>query len=191
MAGNSFGNIFTLTTFGESHGEAIGGIIYGCPAGLKINVDFIQNEVNRRKPGQSHIVTQRKEDDTVRFLPGIFEGITTGAPIGFSINNDNPISKDYNHLKDTYRPSHADYTYQQKYGHRDYRGGGRSSARETATRVVAGAIAKLLLNHYGIQLFAYVSQVHNIKLNKVHPEINSEEIDKNIIGSPDKKQRDK
>jgi chorismate synthase len=187
MSGNSFGNIFTLTTFGESHGEAIGGIIDGCPAGLKIDFDFILHQLDRRKPGQSHIVTQRKEDDDVHFLSGIFEGITTGAPIGFIINNDNPKSKDYSHLKDTFRPSHADYTYQQKYGHRDYRGGGRSSARETACRVVAGAIAKLFLQHHGVQLFAYVSQVHNIKLNKSHTEINAADIEKNSIRCPDEK----
>ena len=187
MSGNSFGNIFTLTTFGESHGEAIGGIIDGCPAGLKINFDFVQHELDRRKPGQSHIVTQRKENDAVNFLSGIFESITTGAPIGFVINNENPKSKDYSHLKDAFRPSHADFTYQQKYGHRDYRGGGRSSARETASRVVAGAIAKLLLKHHKVELFAYVSQVHNIKLNKSHTEINSDDIEKNSIRCPDEK----
>ena len=185
--GNSFGKLFKLTTFGESHGEAIGGVIDGCPAGLKLDYDFIQNEVERRKPGQSHIVTQRKENDAVHFLSGIFEGITTGAPIGFMINNDNPKSKDYSHLKDTFRPSHADYTYQQKYGHRDYRGGGRSSARETACRVVAGAIAKLLLQPYNIQIFAYTSQVHHIKLNKSYAEINPHDIEKNIIRCPDEK----
>jgi chorismate synthase len=187
MSGNSFGNIFSLTTFGESHGEAIGGVIDGCPAGLKIDFDFVQHELDRRKPGQSHIVTQRKENDAVNFLSGIFEGITTGAPIGFFINNDNPKSKDYSHLKDAFRPSHADFTYQQKYGHRDYRGGGRSSARETASRVVAGAIAKLFLKHHGVQLFAYVSQVHNIKLNKSHTEINAADIEKNSIRCPDEK----
>ncbi|MFI5141136.1 MAG: chorismate synthase [Bacteroidia bacterium] len=187
MSGNSFGNIFNLTTFGESHGEAIGGIIDGCPAGLKIDFDFVQHELDRRKPGQSHIVTQRKEDDDVNFLSGIFEGITTGAPIGFVINNGNPKSKDYSHLKDAFRPSHADFTYQQKYGHRDYRGGGRSSARETACRVVGGAIAKLFLKHHGVQLFAYVSQVHNIKLNKSYTEINAADIEKNIIRCPDEK----
>jgi len=187
MAGNSFGNIFRLTTFGESHGEAIGGVIDGCPSGLKIDLDFIQNELERRKPGQSHIVTQRKENDAVHFLSGIFEGTTTGAPVAFAINNENPIGKDYSHLKDAYRPSHADYTYQQKYGHRDYRGGGRSSARETASRVVAGAIARLFLKHYGVELFAYVSQVHHIKLNKLHTEIDPAAIEKNIIRCPDEK----
>ena len=187
MAGNSFGNIFKLTTFGESHGEAIGGIIDGCPSGLKIDFEFIQRELDRRKPGQSHIVTQRKESDTVNFLSGIFEGITTGAPIGFVIYNENQKSKDYEHLKDAYRPSHADYTYEQKYSHRDYRGGGRSSARETASRVVAGAIAKIFLKEYGVQIFGYVSQVHHIILNKPYTEINPADIEKNIIRCPDEK----
>jgi len=187
MSGNSFGNIFKLTSFGESHGEAIGGIIDGCPAGLKIDVDFVQHELDRRKPGQSHIVTQRKESDTVNFLSGIFEGTTTGAPIGFVIYNENQKSADYEHLKDAYRPSHADFTYQQKYGHRDYRGGGRSSARETASRVVAGAVAKLLLKHYWIEIIAYVSQVHHIKLDKLYTEIKAADIEKNIIRCPDEK----
>ena len=129
MAGNSFGKIFNLTTFGESHGEAIGGIIDGCPAGLQLDLEAIEAEMQRRKPGQSAIVTQRKEPDTVQFLSGIFEGITTGTPIGFIIKNTNQKSKDYSHIKDSYRPSHADYTYDKKYGIRDYRGGGRSSAR--------------------------------------------------------------
>jgi chorismate synthase len=187
MAGNSFGNIFKISTFGESHGEAIGGIIDGCPAGLKIDFDFIQQELDRRKPGQSHIVTQRKESDTVKFLSGIFEGLTTGVPIGFVIYNENQKSKDYEHIKDAFRPSHADYTYEEKYGVRDYRGGGRSSARETASRVVAGAIAKLLLQQYQINIFAYVSQVHKIKLNKSYTEINVADIEKNIIRCPDEK----
>ena len=164
MAGNSFGNIFTITTFGESHGEAIGGIIDGCPAGLKLDLEAIDAEMQRRKPGQSAIVTQRKEPDTVKFLSGIFEGITTGTPIGFVIENTNQKSQDYSHIKDTYRPSHADYTYDKKYGHRDYRGGGRSSARETACRVVAGAIAKQLLKN--IKITAYVSGVGDLKLQK-------------------------
>jgi len=185
--GNSFGTIFKLTTFGESHGQAIGGIIDGCPAGLKIDIDFIQKELDRRKPGQSHIVTQRKESDTVNFLSGIFEGTTTGAPIGFVIHNENQKSKDYEHLKEVFRPSHADYTYEEKYCHRDYRGGGRSSARETACRVVAGAIAKLLLQYYKVNIFAYISQVHHIKLNKPHSEINTAAIEKNIIRCPDEK----
>ncbi len=187
MAGNSFGHIFKLTTFGESHGEAIGGIIDGCPAGLKIDFDFVQSELDRRKPGQSHIVTQRKESDEVNFLSGIFEGLTTGAPIGFVIYNENQKSKDYEHLKDAFRPSHADFTYEKKYGVRDYRGGGRSSARETASRVVAGAIAKLLLQQHKIKIFAYVSQVQNIKLTKSHTEIYPADIEKNIIRCPDEK----
>ncbi len=187
MAGNSFGHIFRLTTFGESHGEAIGGVIDGCPAGLKIDFKFVQSELDRRKPGQSHIVTQRKESDEVKFLSGIFEGITTGAPIGFVIHNENQKSKDYEHLKDAFRPSHADFTYEKKYGLRDYRGGGRSSARETASRVVAGAVAKLLLQKNKIKIFAYVSQVHNIKLNKSHTEINPADIEKNIVRCPDEK----
>jgi chorismate synthase len=185
MAGNIFGHIFRLTTFGESHGEAIGGVIDGCPAGLKIDLDFVQRELDRRKPGQSHIVTQRKEGDEVKFLSGIFEGITTGAPIGFTIPNENQKSKDYDHLKDVYRPSHADFTYDEKFGHRDYRGGGRSSARETACRVVAGAVAKLLLQQSGIKIFAFVSQVHDIRLNKDHSEINPADIEKNIVRCPD------
>ena len=145
MAGNSFGSIFRLTTFGESHGVAIGGIIDGCPAGVALDFEAIQKEMDRRKPGQSAIVTQRKEPDTVEFYSGIFEGVTTGTPIGFVIKNANQKSHDYSHIKDSFRPSHADYTYDQKYGVRDYRGGGRSSARETASREVAGAIAKQVL----------------------------------------------
>jgi len=142
MAGNSFGKLFNLTTFGESHGTAIGGVIDGCPSNVELDLEAIQKELDRRKPGQSRIVTQRKESDTVVFLSGIFNGKTTGTPIGFTIQNENQKSKDYSHLENTFRPSHADYTYAQKYGTRDYRGGGRSSARETACRVVAGAIAK-------------------------------------------------
>ncbi|MBT6965209.1 MAG: chorismate synthase, partial [Flavobacteriales bacterium] len=140
--GNSIGKIFKLTTFGESHGASIGGVIDGCPAGLELDFEAIQKQLDRRKPGQAKITTQRKESDTVQFLSGIFEGKTTGTPIGFTIKNEDAKSKDYTHVKDTFRPSHADYTYQQKYGIRDYRGGGRSSARETACRVVAGAIAQ-------------------------------------------------
>ncbi|MCL4154114.1 UNVERIFIED_CONTAM: hypothetical protein GTU68_063106 [Idotea baltica] len=157
MAGNSFGRLFNLTTYGESHGPALGGVIDGCPSGIKLDLDDIQNELNRRKPGQSAIVTQRKEPDTVKFYSGIFEGVTTGTSIGFVIENTNQKSHDYSHIKDSYRPSHADYTYDKKYGVRDYRGGGRSSARETACRVVAGAVAKQMLN--GIHITAYVSGV--------------------------------
>lgn len=162
MGGNSFGHIFKLTTYGESHGLAVGGIIDGCPSGLVLDFNFIQQQLDRRKPGQSKITTQRKENDQVEFLSGIFEGKTTGTPIGFIIKNENQKSNDYNHIKDKFRPSHADYTYYTKYGIRDYRGGGRSSARETASRVVGGAIAQLILKHYGISINAYVSQVGEI-----------------------------
>lgn len=164
MAGNSIGQVFRLTTFGESHGLAIGGVIDGVPANFEIDVDAIQKDLDRRKPGQSAIVTQRKESDTVQLLSGIFEGKTTGAPIGFMIQNENQKSKDYSHIKDKYRPSHADFTYDKKYGHRDYRGGGRSSARETASRVVAGAIAKQFLRSQGIEINAFVQQVGKIKM---------------------------
>ena len=181
MAGNSFGTIFKVTTFGESHGKAIGGIIDGCPSGVEIDLEAIQNELNRRKPGQSKIVTQRKEPDTVEFLSGIFEGKTTGTSIGFVIENTNQKSKDYGHIKDVYRPSHADYTYDQKYGNRDYRGGGRSSARETACRVVAGAIAKQFLT--SIQFQAYVSSVGKIQLEETDA-IDFAEIEKNPVRCP-------
>lgn len=164
MAGNSFGTIFRLTSFGESHGVAIGGVIDGVPSNIEIDVSKIQAELDRRRPGQSKIVTQRKEADEVKILSGIFENKTTGAPIGFVIENTNQKSKDYAHLKDSYRPSHADYTYDKKFGHRDYRGGGRSSARETASRVVAGAIAKQILAEKGIQISAFVDQVGSIKM---------------------------
>lgn len=164
MSGSTYGTLFKVTTFGESHGFAIGGVIDGFPSNVEIDLDFVQNELNRRKPGQSKIVTQRKEADTVRFVSGIFDGKSTGAPIAFMIENTNAKSKDYEHLKDTYRPSHADYTYQEKYGHRDYRGGGRSSARETASRVVAGALAKIYLKSIGIDIQAYVDQVGKIRI---------------------------
>lgn len=164
MAGNSIGHTFTLTTFGESHGEAIGGVIDGVPSNFMLDLEAVQLELDRRRPGQSDIVTQRKESDTVRFLSGIFEGKTTGAPIGFIIENENQKSKDYSHLEDIYRPSHADFTYDKKFGHRDHRGGGRSSARETASRVVAGAIAKQFLVHVGMKVESFVSQVGTIKL---------------------------
>jgi chorismate synthase len=159
MAGNSFGEIFKITTFGESHGKAIGVIIDGCPPNVEIDLDFIQAELDKRKPGQSKITTQRKESDTCQILSGIFGGKSTGTPIAVIIPNEDQKSKDYDHNKDTFRPSHADYTYQQKYGIRDHRGGGRSSARETAARVAAGAIAKLALKQYGIELAAHVSAV--------------------------------
>jgi chorismate synthase len=160
---NSYGSLFRIHTFGESHGPAIGVVIDGCPAGLEVDEAFIQSELNRRKPGQSKITTQRKEDDTFQILSGVFEGKTTGTPIAVVIANQDQRSKDYTHLQHTFRPSHADYTYEAKYGVRDYRGGGRSSARETAARVAAGAIAKLLLKKSGIEINAYVSQVGEIK----------------------------
>ena len=153
MAGNQFGKLFSVTTFGESHGAAIGGVIDGCPAGISLDIEAIQTDLDRRKPGQSAIVTQRKELDEVAFYSGIFEGKTTGTPIGFAIHNTNQKSHDYSHIKDSYRPSHADYVYDQKYGFRDYRGGGRSSARETASRVVAGAIAKQFLSEVTFNAF--------------------------------------
>jgi chorismate synthase len=185
MAGNTFGKLFTLTTFGESHGEALGGIIDGCPAGINIDLDFIQSELDRRRPGQSHIVTQRKEGDKVEFLSGIFEGKTMGTPIGFIVRNENQKSKDYKHNIDVYRPSHADYTYDAKYGMRDHRGGGRSSARETVSRVVAGAIAKIILKQHGISINAYTSQVGDIKLLKNYHDLDLNKIESNIVRCPD------
>ncbi|CAL2084555.1 Chorismate synthase [Tenacibaculum sp. 190524A02b] len=180
---NSFGNILKLTTFGESHGIAIGGIIDGFPAGMKVNFEAIQNELDRRKPGQSKIVTQRKEPDTVEFLSGIFEGVTTGASIGFVIKNTNQKSKDYNHNTNVYRPSHADFTYDKKYGIRDHRGGGRTSARETANWVVAGALAKQLISHININ--AYTSSVGNIFLEKPYQDLDFSKIEENIVRCPD------
>ncbi len=183
MPGNTFGKNFRLTTFGESHGSAIGGIIDGCPAGLSLDMEAIQYQLDRRKPGQSKITTQRKEQDKVEFLSGIFEGKTLGTPIGFIIPNQDAKSKDYSHIKDIYRPSHADYTYQQKYGLRDYRGGGRSSARETACRVVAGAIARQLLKEVSFQ--AFVSQVGSEKLDKHYSELDLYQTDSSIVRCPD------
>ena len=185
MAGNTFGAIFKLTTFGESHGEAIGGVIDGCPAGLELDLEFIQNELSKRKPGQSKIVTQRKEDDEVEILSGVFEGVTTGTSIGFVIKNTNQKSKDYSHIQDKFRPSHADYTYETKYGVRDYRGGGRSSARETACRVVGGAIAQLLLQQYGINVSAYVAQVGDLKVIKHYSELDLSTTYDNAVRCPD------
>lgn len=183
MAGNSFGNIFKLSTFGESHGDAIGGVIDGCPAGIILDLEAIQKEMNRRKPGQSEIVTQRKEPDEVQFLSGIFEGKTTGTPIGFIIENTNQKSKDYSHIKDVYRPSHADFTYEKKYGIRDYRGGGRSSARETACRVVAGAIAKQVIKD--IRINAYTSSVGDLFLEKPYQDLDFSKIESNPVRCPD------
>jgi len=182
---NSFGNIFRITTFGESHGAGIGGIIDGCPAGLTIDIDFVQSELDRRKPGQSKITTQRKESDSVEFFSGIFEGQTTGTPIGFLVRNQDQHSNDYNNLKDVFRPSHADYTYIQKYGVRDHRGGGRSSARETIARVVGGAIAKQLLSQLNISIQAYVSSVGTISLEKPYQELDLTRTEENIIRCPD------
>lgn len=184
MSGNTFGSLFRLTTFGESHGDAIGGIIDGCPAGLKIDLDFIQKELSKRKPGQSAISTPRKEEDEVQFLSGIFEGYTTGTPIGFIIKNTNIRSGDYDALKNVYRPSHADYTYAQKYGIRDYRGGGRSSARETACRVVAGAIAKLILAAHNISITGFVKQVGNISVPEPHTALDLSLIESNPVRCP-------
>jgi|TARA_B110000908_G_scaffold56090_1_gene68317 chorismate synthase len=183
MAGNTFGSLFKLTTFGESHGEAIGGIIDGCPAGLEVDLNAVAIDMARRKPGQSKITTQRKEPDQVTFLSGIFEGKTTGTSIGFIIENTNQKPKDYSHIKDVYRPSHADFTYDQKFGHRDYRGGGRTSARETACRVAAGSIAKQLLKD--IKINAFVSSVGTICIDKPYQELDFSAIENNIVRCPD------
>ncbi|APG64049.1 chorismate synthase [Tenacibaculum todarodis] len=180
---NSFGNLLRLTSFGESHGTAIGGVIDGFPAGLKVDLEAIQQELDRRKPGQSKIVTQRKEPDTVEFLSGIFEGKTTGTSIGFMIKNTNQKSKDYNHNTNIYRPSHADYTYDKKYGVRDYRGGGRSSARETANWVVAGALAKQLIAHININ--AFTSSVGDIFIDKPYQDLDFSKTESNAVRCPD------
>jgi chorismate synthase len=182
---NTFGNIFRLTSFGESHGAGIGGIIDGCPSGIDVDMRFIQGELNRRRPGQSAITTPRKEADAVELLSGIFEGKTTGTPIGFLVRNENQHSSDYDNLKDVFRPSHADYTYNYKYGIRDHRGGGRSSARETIARCVAGAFAKLALKQLGITIVAYTSQVGNIKLDKPYSGYDLSSIDSNSVRCPD------
>ncbi len=183
MAGNSIGTLFKLTTFGESHGESLGGIIDGCPAGINLDLEAIQKEMQRRKPGQSSIVTQRKEEDEVKILSGIFEGKTTGTPLGFLIANTNQIPDDYSHIKDSYRPSHADYVYEKKYGIRDYRGGGRSSARETVSRVVAGAIAKQVIKD--IKINAFVSSVGTIFIDKSYQELDFTLTETNAVRCPD------
>ncbi len=185
MAGNSFGEIFRITTFGESHGSAIGVVIDGCPAGLDVDLDFLQKELDRRKPGQSAITTQRKESDLFKILSGIYEGKTIGSPIAIIVPNEDSKPEDYEHLKSAFRPSHADYTYQEKYGIRDHRGGGRSSARETAARVVSGAIAKLLLKKHGMSIDAYVSSVGDITLVKPYQDLDLSKTESNIVRCPD------
>lgn len=182
---STYGKNFKIATFGESHGTAIGVVVEGCPAGVAFDLAFIQQELDRRKPGQSRITTQRKEADTVQVLSGVFEGKTTGTPIAMMIWNEDQRSKDYSHISQQYRPSHADYTYQVKYGVRDYRGGGRSSARETAARVAAGALAKLLLNDLGVNIQAYVSQVGKLKLEKEYHELDLSLTDTNAVRCPD------
>jgi len=185
MAGNSFGTLFRITTFGESHGEALGVVIDGCPSSILIDINKIQNELARRKPGQSVITTDRKEEEEIEILSGIFEQKTTGAPITIIVRNKDQRSADYNTIKNIYRPSHADYTYQQKYGIRDHRGSGRASARETVARVIAGAIAKQLLSTYGISIQAYVTQVSTIKVNKPYTELDLSETENSIVRCPD------
>jgi len=182
---NTFGNIFTLTTFGESHGEGVGGVIDGMPAGIAVDLDFIQSELDRRKPGQSKITTSRAEGDKVEILSGVFEGRTTGCPIGFLVRNTNQHSHDYENVRNVFRPSHADFTYTQKYGLRDYRGGGRSSARETISRVVGGAFAKLALRQLSIDVTAYTSQVGDIAIGRDYHQFDFTEIEKNPVRCPD------
>lgn len=182
---NTFGNIFTLTTFGESHGEAIGGVVDGMPVGIEVDLDFIQSELNRRRPGQSSITTSRQEGDIVELLSGVFERRTTGCPIGFIVRNTNQHSQDYENMRQMFRPSHADYTYYTKYGNRDYRGGGRSSARITISRVVAGALAKLALRQLGIQINAYTSQVGSICLDRDYRKYDLSLTETNIVRCPD------
>lgn len=182
---NSFGNIFRLTSFGESHGPAVGGVIDGFPAGIEIDEEFVQSELNRRRPGQSLLTTPRKENDRVEFLSGIFEGKSTGCPIGFIIRNQNQHSNDYDNIRNVFRPSHADFTYTQKYGLRDHAGGGRSSARETIARCVAGALAKLALKQLGVQIYAYTSQVGDIALSQDYKHYDPALIEQNNVRCPD------
>ena len=182
---NTFGNIFRLTTFGESHGVGIGGVVDGMPAGIEIDVDFIQQELGRRRPGQSALTTSRKEPDEVELLSGVFESKSTGTPIGFLVRNTNQHSQDYDNLRDVFRPSHADFTYQMKYGIRDHRGGGRSSARETIARVVGGALAKMALKQLGIHITAYTQQVGNISLDKGYTDYDFSQIEQNAVRCPD------
>lgn len=185
MTMNTIGKIFRVTTFGESHGVAIGGVIDGMPAGIEIDLDRVQHELNRRRPGQSAIVTPRDEKDQVKILSGVFEGKTTGTPIGFIVENANQHSSDYENIRNTFRPSHADYTYTSKYGIRDHRGGGRSSARETISRVVAGAFARQALEQIGVKIYAYTSQVGDIALDNDYTKYNSEFIESNDVRCPD------
>ncbi len=185
MMRNTFGNIFTLTTFGESHGEAVGGIVDGMPAGIEIDMEFVQHELDRRKPGQSKITTSRKEGDEVKLLSGIFKGKTTGVPIGFIVTNKNQHSKDYDNMRQLFRPSHSDFTYYNKYGLRDHRGGGRSSARITISRVVAGALAKLALRQLGISIQAYTTQVGNIKLERDYHLYDLNQTEHTMVRCPD------
>ncbi|MDE6265316.1 MAG: chorismate synthase [Paramuribaculum sp.] len=182
---NSFGEIYRLTTFGESHGPAIGGVVDGMPAGLAVDLDAVQKELDRRRPGQSDIVTARKESDTVKILSGIFEGVTTGTPIGFVIENSDQHSNDYENIRNVFRPSHADFTYTEKYGLRDHRGGGRSSARETASRIVGGALAKQALAKSGIEIFAYTSQVGDICVKAPYTEFSAADVDSNSVRCPE------
>ena len=188
---NTFGNIFKVTTFGESHGAAVGGVIDGMPAGVAIDLEKVQEQLNRRRPGQSAIVTARNEKDCVEVLSGLFEGVTTGQPIGFIVRNADQHSGDYDNIRDLFRPSHADFTYTAKYGIRDHRGGGRSSARETISRVVAGAFARQALEQLGINVYAYTSQVGDIALNKTYKELNLNDIDSNDVRCPDAETADK
>jgi len=183
--GSSYGKLFQISTFGESHGAAVGVVVQGCPAGIEIDMEFIQSELDRRKPGQSRITTQRKEADSVEIVSGVFEGKSTGTPIAMLVWNGDQRSKDYSHIADQFRPSHADYTYFEKYGIRDYRGGGRSSARETVARVAAGALAKLVLQQIGVKIQAYVSQVGPLKLNKELAELDLQETENNAVRCPD------
>jgi chorismate synthase len=187
MSGNTFGKLFCFTGFGESHAEFIGGVIDGCPSGVLLDIKAIQFELDRRKPGQSEITTQRKETDEVRFISGLFEGKTTGMPLAFLIANSDARSKDYSHIKDQFRPSHADFSWQQKYGIRDYRGGGRSSARETATRVVAGAVAKQILKKQGISFVAFTKSVGEINAENIPVNLNIKQVESNIVRCPDQK----
>lgn len=191
MSGNTFGNILRLTSFGESHGKAIGGVLDGFPAGIKIDIEKIQHQLYRRRPGQSKLVSPRKEADQLEILSGVYEEYSTGTPIAFLIRNTDQKVKDYDHLKNTFRPSHADFVYQEKYGHRDHRGGGRSSARETIARVVAGAFASILLDQLGITISSYVSGIGDIILDKDYCELDLKGIEKSLVRCPDKESSDK